>query len=79
MNSGHSGARCSRPKVNGHVDAQQTDGFAAARRDLRLGLVDAAQQFLQRAWKTSPSGVSDSLRVVRCSSRTPSRDSRSAT
>lgn len=33
----------------------------------------------QRAWKTSPSAVGDSLRVVRCSRRTPSLCSRSAT
>ena len=79
MNSTHSGARCSRPKEKGTL--MRNRPLASPLREVISASASSTppSSSRQRAWKTSPSGVSESLRVVRCSSRTPSRDSSSAT
>src|SRR3954469_13755848 len=78
-NAPQASARCWMPKLTGTL-ARSTP--TASRLRLLISpsaSARSASNCRARAWKTSPSSVSDSLRVVRCSRRTPRRPSSSAT
>lgn len=79
MKAIHSGARCSRPKVKGAFT--RNSPVASPLRDVISASASSteASTSLQRAWNTSPSGVSERRRVVRLSRRTPRWASSSAT
>jgi hypothetical protein len=79
MKAGHSGARCSRPKVTGTLIRNSPIASPACALSSASASSTPSSSDFERSWKRSPSGVSDSLRVVRCNSRVPRRDSSSPT